>query len=137
MKTVVGAWAVLLMGAERRWLMGVGSVWCGSGTGIGIGTGIGPGTFFSSGVVVRSVPSAPTGDVDVDCGSGSGCGCGTLCCLGPVMVFVLGAGIAGTLDTGADARLWSALVCSTLTHPAYPLFSSLIQAQTESEQLNN
>jgi len=101
------------MGAERRWLMGVGSVWSGSGTGIGIGTGIGPGTFFSSGVVVRSVPSAPTGDVDVDCGSGCGCGCGcgTLCCLCPVMVFVLGAGIAGTLvPTRGSGLLWSALL---------------------------
>jgi hypothetical protein len=135
MKTVVGAWAALLMGAERRWLMGVGSVWSGSGTGIGIGTGIGPGTFFSSGVVVSF------GSISPD----RGCGCRlwkwmwmwmwdvvlSLSCHG------LCAGGWNSRDTGADARLWSALVCSTLTHPAYPLFSSLIQAQTESEQLNN
>ena len=72
MKTVVGAWAALLMG--------VGRVWSGSGTGIGIGTGIGPGTFCSSSVVVRSVPSAPTGDAVV--GVDVGCGLWTLCCLG-------------------------------------------------------
>jgi hypothetical protein len=131
MKTVVGAWAALLMGAERRWLMGVGSVWCGSGTGIGIGTGIGPGTFFSSGVVVRSVPSAPTGDVDVDCGSGSGCGCGTLCCLGPVMVFVLGAGIAGTLVPTRG----SALVCSTLLYSTLPCLPSILISHSSTNRV--
>lgn len=69
---------------------------------------------FFSGVVVRSVPSAPTGDVG-----------GTLCCE-PVLSWSsvlschgLCAGGWNSRDTGADARLRSGLQSSPLYSTYY------------------
>lgn len=92
MKTVVGA-GPLLMGASVVDGSTVGSVWSWSGSGsrtgigIGIGIGIGPGTFSAVSSFVRfHQPRPGMWEWDV-----------VLCCLGPCLVIVLGAGIAGTL----------------------------------------